>query len=190
MKLIFGLGNPEKQYRYTRHNTGFEVINKLSYDFDIPINKLKFKSHIGEGFINNKKVMLIKPQTFMNLSGQSVKEAIDFYKLSPDDVLIIYDDTSLPIGDIRIRTKGSAGGHNGIKDIIKRLDTDEFPRIKVGIGEKPPGYDLADYVLSGFSKVQWEQMIEGMTKAASACEVILSNGVEAAMNKYNIRRSE
>lgn len=188
MILIFGLGNPEREYRYTRHNTGFEVINKLSYDLDIPINKQKFKAHVGEGFVKTKKIMLLKPQTYMNLSGQSVREAVNFFKLTNKDIIVIYDDTSIPVGDIKIKTKGTAGGHNGIKDIIHKLDTDEFTRIKVGIGEKPKNYVLSDYVLSGFSKPEWEKMIEGMTKAGDACEMIVTQGVDTAMNKFNVKR--
>lgn len=190
MKIIIGLGNPEKEYKNTRHNVGFEVINKISNDYNIDINKLKFKAHIGEGFISSQKVMLVKPQTYMNLSGISVRDILSFYKLINDDIIIIYDDVSLPFGDIRIREKGSAGGHNGIKSIIQYLDTDAFLRIKVGIDEKPKNYDLADYVLSRLTKQEQEKLDIGIDKAALAVLDILNNGTKHAMNNYNRRLKE
>ncbi len=185
MWLIIGLGNPGRDYAGTRHNVGFEVINKLAYDNNIEINKSKFRAHIGEGFINGKKVILIKPQTFMNLSGESVRDFVEYYKPLLEETIVIYDDVSLSPSQIRIRKKGTAGGHNGIKNIIYQLETDEFPRVKVGIGEKPPGWDLADYVLSKFGKKETEDIISGITDAADAVELILKEGFETAMNKYN-----
>lgn len=190
MKIIIGLGNPEKEYKNTRHNVGFEVINKISSDYNIDINKLKFKAHIGEGFISSQKVMLVKPQTYMNLSGISVSDIINFYKLTNDDIIIVYDDVSLPFGDIRIREKGSAGGHNGIKSIIQHLDTDVFLRIKVGIDEKPKNYDLADYVLSRLTKQEQEKLDVGIDKSVLAIVDILNHGTKQAMNNYNRRLKE
>lgn len=185
MWLVVGLGNPEKDYKGTRHNIGFEVINKLAYDNNIDINRAKYRAHIGEGFIGGKKVILAKPQTFMNLSGESVRELVKFYKPNLDEILIIYDDVSLSPGEIRVREKGSAGGHNGIKNIIYQLETDHFPRVKVGIGEKPKGWDLADYVLSKFKKDEMDSMILGITDAASAAVLIIEEGTKTAMNKFN-----
>ena len=143
MKLIVGLGNPGMQYAATRHNIGFEVIDSLSEVYNIPVNKSKYKALIGEGRIGYERVILMKPQTFMNLSGESVRACMDFQKLSNEDVIIIYDDISLDVGQIRIRKSGSAGGHNGIKSIIAHMNTQEFPRVKVGVGQKPAGWDLA-----------------------------------------------
>lgn len=188
MNLIVGLGNPGKEYVGTKHNVGFEVLDKLAYDNNININKAKFNALIGEGTIKNKKVALLKPLTYMNLSGESVKATMSWYKISNKDIIVIYDDISLNIGDIRIREKGSAGGHNGMKNIIYLLNTDEFIRVRVGIGNKPANWDLANYVLSHFSKDEIPNIIEGFTKAADAVEMILASGVSAAMNKYNQKK--
>ncbi len=185
MTLVFGLGNPEKDFKGTRHNVGFETINKLAYDFNIDINRAKFKAHSGEGMISAHKAMLIKPQTYMNLSGESVREFLAFYKLTPKDIIVIYDDIDIPLGQIRIRERGSAGTHNGMRNIVERLNTDEFPRIRIGIGEKPPRMDLGDFVLSHFKKDEMDKIIEGITKAGDAVSDILLNGVTFAMNKYN-----
>jgi len=186
MIIIVGLGNPGKQYGGTRHNIGFDVIDILAKEHDIPINKVKHKAHIGEGFINGIKVLLVKPQTFMNLSGQSVVDVLRFYHLTADDIIVVYDDTALPVGGLRIRKQGSAGGHNGIKDIIFRLETDVFTRVRIGVGEKPAGWDLAKYVLSRFNgKKEIDDIIKGVDNAAEAVAHILINGIEAAMNKYN-----
>lgn len=190
MKIIVGLGNPEKEYKNTRHNVGFEVINKISFDYNININKLKFKAHIGEGFISSQKVMLVKPQTYVNLSGISTRDLLSFYKLTNDDIIIVYDDVSLPFGDIRIKEKGSAGGHNGIKNIIEYLDTDIFLRIKVGINEKPKNYDLANYVLSRLTKQEQQQLDVGINKSVCAVSDILIHGTTYAMNNHNRRLKE
>lgn len=191
MKIIVGLGNPEKEYKNTRHNIGFEVINKLSKDCNIEINKAKYKAHLGEGVISNERVIILKPQTYMNLSGESIADILNFLKLTSKDIIIVYDDVSLPVGDIKIREKGSAGGHNGIKSIISRLGTDEFLRIKVGVGEKPKNYDLADYVLGKFSKEEESKMQFSIEDASTAIGIILKDGVSTAMNKYNNKnRSE
>lgn len=187
MKLVAGLGNPEKDYKGTRHNVGFEVINKLSYDHRIEINKAKFRAHLGEGLLCGQKIMLAKPQTFMNLSGESIRDIMGFYKLSKEDIIVIYDDIDIPVGEIRIREKGSAGSHNGMKNIIYQLDTDEFLRIRVGIGAKPQAWDLADYVLSKFKKEEQDGIVEGITKAGDAVERILKEGSVSAMNRYNVR---
>lgn len=185
MKLIVGLGNPGKKYEGTKHNVGFEVIDKLAESYNISITKIKHKGLCGEGTICEEKVLLLKPQTFMNLSGESVKDAASFYKVSGDDIIVIYDDTSLDVGSTRIREKGSAGGHNGIKNIIAHLGTDVFLRIKVGIGAKPNGWDLADYVLSKFSKDDAPLIESGKERAVKALEIILKDGVAKAMNETN-----
>lgn len=187
MQIIIGLGNPSGKYSGTRHNTGFEVIDCLAKDSGIEINRVKHRAHIGEGFIAGNKVLLLKPQTYMNLSGESVCDVLRFYKLTPEDIIVIYDDASLDAGQIRIRKSGSAGGHNGIKNIIERLDTDVFLRVKVGIGEKPDGWDLSDYVLSKFKKDEEEAISDSIQRAAAAVELIISQDVTAAMNKYNPR---
>ena len=152
MYIIAGLGNPTREYEKTRHNVGFEVIDVLADRLGTTVEEKKFKGCYGRGIIGGQKVLLLKPQTFMNLSGESVRAAADFYKVDPEHIIIVYDDISLDVGQLRIRKKGSAGGHNGIKNIIAHLGTQEFPRIKVGVGDKPKKMDLADYVLSRFSK--------------------------------------
>jgi len=183
--LIVGLGNPEGDYGGTRHNVGFEVISKLSNDHNIPLKRARFRARFGEGNIAGKKVVLVKPQTYMNLSGEAVRELMAFFRQSPGDVIVVYDDVDLPVGDIRVREKGSAGGHNGMKNIIYQMNTDEFARVRVGISAKPEGWDLADYVLSRFKKEELDGIIDGITRAAEAVEVILKEGVAAAMNRYN-----
>lgn len=185
MYIIVGLGNPTREYAGTRHNIGFDVITHLSDKFNIPLNMKKHKAICGSGFIGGEKVILAQPQTYMNLSGESVRELADFYKVSSDQIMIIYDDISLDVGQLRLRSKGSAGGHNGIKSIISHLGTQEFPRIKVGVGNKPANWDLADYVLGRFPKEE-EQVVRGALKrAADACEDFISKGMEYAMNQYN-----
>ncbi len=188
VKVIVGLGNPESKYKGTRHNIGFEVINKLALDYNIDINKSKFKAHIGEGVIQNEKVILVKPQTYMNLSGQSVKEIVNFYKLDLKNLLIIYDDITLDVGDIKIRKTGSAGGQNGMKNIINLLSTDKLQRIKVGIGQKPSNYKLADYVLSGYKKNEFDNMILGVARATDCIPTFLTDGIDNCMNKHNQKK--
>ncbi|MCL2571289.1 MAG: aminoacyl-tRNA hydrolase [Defluviitaleaceae bacterium] len=188
MKIIIGLGNPGNAYKGTRHNVGFETIDKLCFDSNIKLKpNRRFKAHVGEGHIHKTPILLVKPQTYMNLSGQSVQSIIKFYKLPPQDIIVIYDDVSLPVGDIRIRESGSAGGQKGMIDIIAKLATDEFPRVRIGVGQKPEGWDLADYVLSRFPKKEWEAMIQGITKAGDAVELILKEGTKSAMNEFNRR---
>lgn len=183
MFLIVGLGNPGSQYEDTRHNIGFKVVDNIAKEYNIEINRQKFKGMCGERFINGEKVILLKPTTYMNLSGESVREVVDFYKLSNDDVLVIYDDISLDVGRLRIREKGSAGGHNGIKSIIAHLGTDIFPRIKVGVGQ--PNVDLVNYVLGKFTKEEMEVLNESIDASTRAAKEIISNDVKTAMNIYN-----
>ena len=191
MFIIAGLGNPTKQYEGTRHNAGFEVIDRLSEKYNIDVGTKKHRALIGKGVIAGQKVILAKPQTYMNLSGESIRSLLDYYKIDEEqELLIIYDDISLNPGQIRIRAKGSAGGHNGIKNIIAHLGSQVFPRIKVGVGEKPRGRDLADYVLGHFSKEEKVLMEEGYDNAVHAAEMIVSGSVEAAMNEYSRKKKE
>lgn len=183
MFLIVGLGNPGKEYEGTRHNIGFETIDYLSKKYNIDVNRTKFKGVFGEGFINNKKVVLLKPSTYMNLSGESIREAINFYKLESEEVLVIYDDISLEVGKIRIREKGSAGGHNGIKSIIANMSTDVFPRIKIGVGQ--PKGDLVSHVLGRFSQEEISDLNEVIEASSEAVEIIVKDGTKEAMNKLN-----
>ena len=186
MFIIAGLGNPGLRYEGTRHNAGFAVIDALADKYHISVDGRKARAYIGKGIIGGSKVILAKPQTYMNLSGESLRGLTDYYKIDVErELLVIYDDISLSPGQIRIRKKGSAGGHNGIKNIIDHLGTQVFPRIKLGVGEKPREFDLADHVLSRFSKEEQKQMEEGCEKAVSAVELILEGEIEAAMNEYN-----
>ena len=190
MLIIAGLGNPEKNYRNTRHNIGFETLNKFAYDHNLAFNKAKFRSHIAEGMVFGKKILLLKPQTYMNLSGEAVRDALLFYKLEPENLIVIYDDIALDVGEVRIRKQGSAGSHNGMKSIIYQLESDIFTRIRVGIGAKPPGYTLSNYVLSLFAKNETEPMVEGISKATDALEIILKDSVNSAMNKFNKKKKQ
>lgn len=183
MFLIVGLGNPGREYENTRHNIGFAAMDVLAEKYNIDINRTKFKGEYGEGFINGNKVILLKPYTFMNLSGESVREAIDFYKLTEEQVLIIYDDISLELGRLRIREKGSAGGHNGIKSIINHMGTDVFTRIKIGVGA--PKGDLVNHVLGKFSKDEVNILKQTLDAVTEATADIIDNGAKEAMNKFN-----
>lgn len=185
MFIIIGLGNPGKTYAATRHNIGFDLITRLSDEYNIPLDFKKHKALCGKGQIAGEKVILAQPQTYMNLSGESVRELIDYYKASPKDIIVIYDDISLETGKLRIREKGSAGGHNGIKSIISHLGSDEFKRVKIGIGEKWKGWDLADYVLSRFTAEENVLMREALEKASKACVKIMTEGTASAMNDFN-----
>lgn len=186
MFIIAGLGNPGLPYEGTRHNVGFDVIDAIADEYNISVDYRKNRALIGKGIIEGQKVILAKPQTYMNLSGESIRGLVDYYKIDAEQqLLVIYDDISLAPGQLRIRKKGSAGGHNGIKNIIAHLGTQIFPRIKMGVGEKPKEFDLADYVLSRFSKEERAQMEEGYEKAVNAVEMILQGEIEAAMNEYN-----
>ena len=191
MFLIAGLGNPDKKYEKTRHNIGFDTVDALAEKYNISITEKKHKALCGSGVIEGVKVILAKPQTYMNLSGESIAEIVNFYKLDPEsEMLIIFDDISLAPGNIRVRKKGSAGGHNGIKNIIAHLGGQVFPRIKVGVGEKPPKYDLADYVLGHFSKAEQELMSEGYDNAVKAVDLIVSDQMSEAMNEYNRKKKD
>lgn len=191
MYLVAGLGNPGKQYDMTRHNIGFEVIDFIAEQLNVKVNKLKFKALYGEARIGAEKVLLVKPQTFMNLSGESVSELLNYYKLDPEnELLVIFDDICLAPGGLRIRKKGSAGGHNGIKNIIAQLGTQNFMRVKVGVGEKPKGWDLADYVLGRFEACDRKKVEEAILDAVTATEMILQGEIDQAMNDFNGRKQE
>ena len=189
MYLIVGLGNPGEKYTFTRHNAGFLAIDYISQKYNIDVKKIKHKAIIGEGTIAGEKVVLAKPQTFMNLSGESIKEIITWYKIPNENVIVIYDDISMPTGSVRIREKGSAGGHNGIKSIIQHLSSDVFPRLKIGINAKPDEYNLADYVLGKFTPDEQKILFETFWKVSDAVTEFISSDVKTAMNKYNFIRS-
>lgn len=186
MYIIAGLGNPDRKYAGTRHNIGFDVITYLSDKYDISLSKTGFKSKLGQGFLAGEKVLLMKPQTYMNLSGEAVGEAVNFYKIDTStELIVVQDDIDLPPGNIRIRAKGSAGGHNGIKSIISHVGGNEFVRIKLGVGGKPEGRDLADHVLSGFDRDMEPLIRKVIEMAGEAVLTTMKEGAEAAMNKYN-----
>ena len=191
MYIIAGLGNPTQQYDHTRHNIGFDTITYLADRYHITMNTKKFQAICGTGVIEGQKVLLLKPQTYMNLSGNSIGEAVNFYKLDPaTEVIVIYDDIALEPGYIRVRKKGSAGGHNGIKDIIAHLGTQEFQRIRVGVGEKPKDYDLAAYVLGHFAAEDRKKVEEASAQAADAVELMVQDRADEAMNLYNKKKHE
>ena len=185
MKLIVGLGNPEKDYSRTRHNMGFNVLNLLAKEYEIDISRNKFEAEYGTGIIENEKVILIKPQTFMNSSGRSVIEFINFYKISLQDLIVVYDDIDIDVSNIRIRKSGSPGGHNGMKSIVNILADDRFPRIRVGIGKPELDDDLINYVIGAISEEEIPKLNEGVRKAKDAIVEILKNGIDYAMNKFN-----
>lgn len=191
MYLIAGLGNPGREYENTRHNAGFASIDRLAEKNHISIDMKKFQALCGTGYIGGQKVLLLKPQTYMNLSGESLRAACDFFKIDPEqELIVIYDDISLAPGQLRIRAKGSAGGHNGIKSIISHLGTQVFLRVKVGVGEKPQGWDLADYVLGHFSREEQQVMQESFDRAADAAAALLSEEVQQVMNEYNTHKAK
>ena len=191
MYVIAGLGNPGLKYEKTRHNVGFQVIDRLAEKYHIDMKLKRHRAVCGTGMIEGTRVLLMKPQTFMNLSGESIRAAADFYKVEPEDILIIYDDISLDPGMLRIRKKGSAGGHNGIKSIISHLGCDTFPRIRVGIGgEKHPGQDLADYVLGHFSGEEKEKLDEALENVVKAAELIAMDEIDEAMNRYSVGKKK
>ena len=185
MHIIVGLGNPTDKYQATRHNIGWDAITRLSDDYRIPLNTKRHKAICGNGFIEGEKVVLAQPVTYMNLSGESVRELVDFYKVSQEEVIVICDDINLEAGQLRIRKKGSAGGHNGIKSIIEHLGTREFPRIRIGVGDKPEDWDLADYVLSRFPAEEQAAIRDALKNTSDACRTILTSGIDAAINLYN-----
>ncbi len=184
--LIVGLGNPGRQYETTRHNAGFICLDMLSEKYGVKINKLKFRSLMGEVRIGSARCLLLKPQTYMNLSGEAVRDAVEFYKIPPERIIVIFDDISLEPGKLRIRRKGSAGSHNGMKNIIYHLKTDMIPRIKIGVGERPnPEYDLADWVVSHFTKKEAEEIKKAAENAIGAVELMVKEQIDKAMSDYN-----
>ena len=186
MYIIVGLGNPGKEYENTRHNIGFQAIDKLAEQENIGVLEKKHKAVFGKGYVAGQKCILAKPQTFMNLSGESIRELIDYYKVDEKtQLIVIVDDICLDVGQIRVRKKGSAGGHNGLKNIISHLGHDSFNRIRIGVGEKPKGHELVDYVLGHFSKEEMKLMDDAAEKAADAVRTIIAEGADAAMNEFN-----
>lgn len=189
MYVIAGLGNPGKKYENTRHNMGFITVDQLAEKHDIKVDKLKFKALVGEGRIAGQKVLLVKPQTYMNLSGESIREVMHFYKLEPENLIVIYDDIDIELGALRIRKFGSAGTHNGMKSVVYQLQSDRFPRIRIGIGSQKKG-DLVDFVIGGFSKEEVPVLEETVTKAVGAIECILESDVDIAMNRFNTKKAK
>ena len=184
--LIVFLGNPGPRYEMTRHNAGFMAADAMAKEKNVSINKARFKALTATCDIGGESVLLMKPQTFMNLSGDAVAQAAKFYKIPPEHVIVVSDEISLPIGKLRIRTKGSAGGHNGLKDIIAKLGTDAFPRIRIGVGTPPhPDYDMADWVLSSFKNQDAEDMLAAAERAAQAAQCYIAQGADRAMNRFN-----
>lgn len=183
--IIAGLGNPDRKYENTRHNAGFMVIDRLSEQLDVRVDRIKYKSLCGTAVIGDKKVLLMKPSTYMNLSGQAVTEAMSFFKIPPEKTVVILDDVSLDVGRLRIRRKGSDGGHNGMKNIIYLSGSDQFPRIKIGVGKKPEQWDLADWVLSTFTSTEHKALGEAIENACEAAKLIVAGQTDKAMNLYN-----
>ena len=187
--LVVGLGNPGGEYQNTRHNAGFMAVDRIADALGVRITKIKYKALCATASYRGQKLLLLKPETFMNASGLAVEAAAHFYKIPPERVLVLFDDISLPVGKLRIRKNGSAGGHNGLKSIISCLGSDQFPRVKIGVGAKPhPDYDLADWVLSTVSKTEWPDYQDAMEHAAEAALCIVKNGCEKAAAEYNGRR--
>ena len=187
MYVIAGLGNPGKKYENSRHNMGFITIDQLAEKHNIKVDKLKFKALVGEGRIAGQKVMLVKPQTYMNLSGESIREVMNFYKLEPENLIVIYDDIDIEAGTLRIRKFGSAGTHNGMKSVVYQLQSDRFPRIRLGIGSQKKG-DLVNFVIGGFSKEEVPVLEEAVNHAVLATECIIEDGIDKAMNQYNTKK--
>lgn len=186
MFVIAGLGNPGKKYENTRHNMGFLVIDRLAEKNDIKVNKIKHKSLVGDGFISGRKSLLVKPQTYMNLSGEAVREVMDYYDVDTEDLIVIYDDFDIELGSIRIRKKGSAGSHNGMKSIIYQLQSQDFPRVRIGIG-KSGSADWKDFVLGRMNREEQKIIDDAVENAANAIMCILEKGIDKAMNEYNIK---
>lgn len=184
--IIVGLGNPEPRYDNTRHNAGFRAVDRLAEKCGVRINSLKHRALCSKTEIAGKKVLLLKPQTYMNRSGEAVRSAADFYKVTPERIIVLFDDCAIGVGEIRIRRKGSAGGHNGIKSLIEHLGTQDFPRVKIGVGEKPhPDYDMADWVLSSFSAAEFKAVSSRFDDVYKAVELIISGDTDKAMNLFN-----
>lgn len=187
MFVVVGLGNPGKNYAKTRHNVGFDTIDLLADRNNINVNKIKFKSVYGEGFIGGEKVLLVKPQTYMNNSGETIRDIYNFYKVPIENIIVIVDDIDIGFSQVRVKRKGSAGSHNGLKSIIYLLKRDDFPRIKIGIGQKREGEDLANFVLNRFPKEERQVIEESILTTAEATEAIIKDGIEEAMNQFNKR---
>lgn len=185
LKLIVGLGNPGKQYEQTRHNVGFMVVDKLSKELSIPLDRTKFNGIYGIGHVSGEKVILLKPLTYMNLSGECIRPLMDYYEINDDEMVVIYDDLDLPVGKIRLRTKGSAGGHNGIKSMILHLGTQQFNRIRVGVDRPHNGMKIADYVLADFTRDEEQGINEAIDRTTNACEKWLSTSFVQVMNDFN-----
>ncbi|MGL5693559.1 MAG: aminoacyl-tRNA hydrolase [Peptostreptococcaceae bacterium] len=185
MYVVVGLGNPGKQYERTRHNVGFDVIDILAKEYDINVSKIKHKALIGEGRVGTEKVLLVKPQTYMNLSGETLIDIYNYYNVDLENIIVIYDDIDLDVGKIRIRKKGSGGTHNGMRSIIKCLGANDFPRVRVGVSKPRPGQDLADFVLSRFRKEENDDLEIGLEKAAKSVDTMIRDNIDLAMNKYN-----
>lgn len=184
--IVAGLGNPGKQYTLTRHNSGFLCVDMLAEKLGFKIDRLKYKSLLGDTVINGHRCIVMKPQTFMNNSGEAIRDCAAFYKIPPEKIIVIYDDTTLDVGRLRIRRKGTDGGHNGIKSIIYHLNSDNFPRIKIGVGKKPhPDYDLKDWVLAEFKKDELSRLEEVLEKACGAIDLMVDGAIDEAMNKFN-----
>lgn len=185
MYIIVGLGNPGDKYKYTKHNVGFITLDHLASKHNIAVSRIKHKAVLGEGMIHGEKVVLVKPQTYMNASGESVMDIMHWYKVERSSLIVIYDDVDLPVGKVRIRPAGSSGSHNGMKSIIYLLNADDFPRIRIGIGKQPDYMDLGDYVLSKFTDEEIPEIENAVKKASLAAEEIINSGINMAMNKYN-----
>lgn len=185
MKWIIGLGNPGSDYRNTRHNVGFMAVDQFAKQWNLEFQHSKFKADLAEGHVKGQKVVLLKPTTFMNLSGEAARAFIDFYKVSVEDLIIVYDDLDLPLGRIRLRYQGSAGGHNGMKSLIQHLGTEVFNRVRIGISRPKPGYDIADYVLSNFAKSEREPLDDALDKVCKALEAALEHPYDKVMAQYN-----
>lgn len=188
MYLIVGLGNPGREYENTRHNAGFDALDALAEKLGTEVKEKKHRGLCGKGMIGIEKVILLKPQTYMNLSGESVRAAADFYKIDNEHMIVLYDDIDLDVGKLRVRAKGSAGGHNGIKNIIAHMGTQEFPRVRIGVGAKPDRMDLADHVLGRFPQVERPVMEDAFEEAAEAAIAIVEDGIDAAMNRFNRKK--
>ncbi|MEN6314979.1 MAG: aminoacyl-tRNA hydrolase [Clostridiaceae bacterium] len=185
LTIIVGLGNPGNKYENTRHNVGFRTIDYISGKYGVKVDRLRHKALTGDGAIKGERVLLVKPQTFMNLSGESVRDIMEWYKVPLENLIVIYDDADLPAGTIRVRPKGSSGTHNGMKSIIYQLQSDDFPRIRIGIGKAPEGWDLADYVLGRFSSEESAVIMQSIGRASDAAVAVMTGGVASAMNQYN-----
>ena len=190
MKLIVGLGNPGREYVNTRQNAGFYVVEKLAYELGEDITERKYKGLFAKVRIGNEKAILLEPQTYMNNSGESVRAFMDYFKIEAKDVIVVYDDINLEPGNLRIRLKGSAGGHNGIKSLIAHMGTSDFPRVKMGVGEKPARMDLADHVLGHFNAEDKKKLDEAASHAIEAIKLMVDGQYDTAMNKYNVKKTK